>query len=124
MSHVLHFSLWMTIWMVAYFMIMAVSHALYRDKILKIDFGRMTLVEALDAVIDLRTTENRRIIFGICMALPLLGCLMFNFFGVSDEMFEGGIIGIIIGSFAGWRMSCRNRWFIRKMQETLRHARP
>lgn len=124
LSHTIHFPMWMTLWMSAYFVVMAVSHALYRDQILKIDFGRMTLVEALDAVIGLRTAETRRIIFGICMAVPLLSCMMFHFFGESDAMFEGGIIGIIIGSFAGWRMSCRNRWFIRKMQDTLRNARP
>ncbi len=123
MSHIVHFPMWMTIWISAYFVVMAVSHALYRDQILRIDFGRMTLVEALNAVIHLRTTENRRIIFGICMALPLLGCMMFNFFGQSDEMFEGGLIGIILGSFIGWRLSCRNRWFIRKMQDTLRCTR-
>lgn len=122
LNHTMHLPLWLIIWMSAFFLVMGVCHWLYRDRIMKINFGRMPLTEALRSVIALRKSDNIRITFGLSMAVPMLIAMFMVFLGESRAMFEGGVLGLVIGGIVGYRLFRRNRWVIRQMQETLEDA--
>lgn len=114
--------LWLKIWLSAYFVVMSVSHCTLWVRLRELDFGELTLKSAVETVIKLRRAMTVRIAFGITMATPLLTMMMLEFFHDDTSMFAGGVCGALLGGLAGWNLYRRNRWFIRKMQQTLADA--
>lgn len=122
-SEHLEMPLWLKGWLSAYFIVMSVSHCTLWVRLRELDFGELTLTAAVESVMRLRRAMMRRIMFGITMATPLLAMMMVEFMHDDTAMFAGGLCGAAIGALAGWNLYRRNRWFIRKMEQTLADAR-
>ena len=107
--------LWLDTCMCVYFVIMAILSGLSWRQTQRIDFGALTLTDAIRKVVRLRRTMTLRLVAGIAMAAPLLSVLLLHFLHDSYSL-VCGVAGGIVGGIAGFIICQRNFTHIKEMQ--------
>ena len=94
---------------------MAILSGLSWRQTQRIDFGALTLTDAIRKVVRLRRTMTLRLVAGIAMAAPLLSVLLLHFLHDSYSL-VCGVAGGIVGGIAGFIICQRNFTHIKEMQ--------
>lgn len=115
--------LWTGILISVFFGIMALSCASIRASIQRIDLSRMGVCEVLECVKVVVVKRRRHQWLGIPMAVCVMAMMFYFFYGISEYMLIGGVVGAILGGVIGMISDMRMRGMLREMQEMLSEAR-
>lgn len=114
--------LWLCVLMSAYFAVMAVLNYWVLRLVKKIDFGSMSVVEALGSVCRLQKIRNRLQFWSILLCAPLVLTMLATFGQSSNEMLIGGIAGLVVGALIGLSLDRKVRKHIIMMKQSLDDA--
>ena len=113
------FPVWMCIVMALYFAVMSILNNWILNLAHAIDFSRMSVIEALQAVCKLQRSRIIAKTIGACLCLPLISYMIFTFAHYSQSMSIGGVIGGIVGLTCGIMVDSHIRREIRTMRSIL-----
>lgn len=116
------YPMWLASVLASFFAIMAAMSYSVREAALEIDFSRMSVVEALEAVCRFQRKSRLQRVAGYMIALPILVMLFYYFAGVSQEMVWGGIAGGVIGGAIGLSIDSKIRRQVKEMKSVLHDA--
>lgn len=116
------YPMWLASVLASFFAIMAAMSYSVREAVLEIDFSRMSVVEALEAVCRFQRKARLQRVAGYMIALPILVMLFYYFAGVSQEMVWGGIAGGVIGGAIGLSIDSKIRRQVKEMKSVLHDA--
>lgn len=116
------YPMWLASVLASFFAIMAAMCYSVREAALEIDFSRMSVVEALEAVCRFQRKLRLQRAAGYMIALPILVTLFYYFAGVSQEMVWGGITGGVIGGAIGLSIDRKIRRQVKEMKSVLHDA--
>ena len=105
-----------------FFLIMSAVQGSYWLEIRDLEFGEMSLTEAVKRVVSLRKSMLVRVVAGVCLAVPLLCALLLHYMTIDVYMFYGGIAGAIAGLMIGYVKLRDSLRIIRKMERTITDA--
>lgn len=115
--------LWIDLCVSVFFGIMALSCVSIRSSLQRIDLGRMDVCEALECVEEVVKKRRRHQWLGIPLAVFVIAVMFYFFYGVSEFMFIGGVVGAILGSVVGVITDLKMRRMLDEMRDVLTDAR-
>lgn len=116
------FPWWMSSLLAVYFALMGMLTYRVLRSARRIDFGSMSVIEAMEAVCEVQSRRTVQRTVGMMICIPLLSVMFMFFASVSRAMLLGGVIGLVVGAGIGILMELRVRRWIREMKEAIREA--
>ncbi|MDE6859064.1 MAG: hypothetical protein K2J65_01470 [Duncaniella sp.] len=110
---------WMALCAIAFFIIMMAMHASLAFWAHKLDYGRMTVKEALKSVYELEHKRNRNRVIAVVMAIPLLCYMGYTFSNGEPGLLVGCIAGACLGALIGLMVNHRAVMTLREMKKEL-----
>lgn len=116
------FPQWMPYAMAGYFVVMGALAYSVLDAVRRIDFCRMSVVEAMKAVCHIQRLRLWHKGIGILMCVPMLTVMFMSFAHINNEVLLGGVLGLVAGAAIGLTLDMKVRREIRQIKQTLEEA--
>lgn len=113
---------WLMVSAVAFFILMAALHLSLAIWIRNLDYSRMTVKAAIQSVYEFERRRNLYRVIGICLAVSLIGYMVYVFAGEDPALLGGCVCGAIIGILVGLMINHRSVTLLREMRRELGDA--
>lgn len=110
---------WLVMCATLFFIIMVIMHASLAFWVHGLDYGRMTVKDALKSVYELEHKRNRNRVIAVAMALPLCCYMAYTFSNGEPGMLVGCIAGACLGALIGLIINHKAVMTLREMKQEL-----
>lgn len=110
---------WLAGFATLFFIIMIIMHASLAFWVHGLDYGKMTVKDALKSVYELEHKRNRNRVMAVSMALPLCCYMAYVFSNGEPGLLVGCIAGACLGAVIGLIVNHRAVMTLREMKQEL-----